>query len=176
MSAFALCAAAAFVTTFGVALISKLTPPAAFGDFSSSLLQFGVQRRWQPLAAGLIVGAEASAIALVLLPVPLIARLAPAMVLLLGFSVAVTRTRGKRGSVACHCFGLSTQTNVTVHIATNSALLLLGVTALTAPQSHAGTAGARIFAIGIGTIVGVAVVAAEPVLEALRPNLVGEAR
>lgn len=172
MSAITLCATVALLLVMGIAALSKSRSRVAFGEFSDSFAQFGIKlQRQQRLAALAVVTAEMLAVTVLAIPgQTALTRLGPTVVLMTGFSLAVSVAASRKPAFTCHCFGSSSTTRVGVHLAVNGGLIALGVAGILIPGHLALSAGAQVLAVGVGLIFGVAALAAPPVLEALAPG------
>ena len=169
MSPLELCAAAALLVTFAVAVVGKVRSADAFREFAAATGQFGVPRSARTAAAAAVVAAELAVVVTLLLPFdrPL-ARLGPAVALLGVLSVAVAAAARGGRRVDCHCFGVGGPTATRPHLAVNTALVVLGLAGVVAPGTPAD-GGTTVLAVGFGVIAGVVAVTAVPVLEAIGP-------
>jgi hypothetical protein len=161
--------AVALLIAFGVALLSKVRSRTALDDFEFSLSQYGLRGRLgQRVVARLVITLEAVAvIALLALPAHPVPRFAPAVLLLIGFSVAIGSSAGGRSVVECHCFGSSTALPVRLHVGLNLSLAAAGLIAMTGPAGLAAAGSDRVLGTGLGIIAGALFVCASFLYEAL---------
>jgi hypothetical protein len=166
-----LCAASAFVVVFGAAVTSKVRSRQAFEAFTDSLAQFGFTNHHQrsSLALAVIVLELVSMALTVLTGAPGLLRFGLATALLAAFSVALWLAGRGGDQVACHCFGSASPTPPGLHLIVNSALIALGALAIVLPVT-AATAGDRVFAGGLGVILGIGCVTASSLLQVLAPR------
>jgi hypothetical protein len=164
-------ATAAALTTFAVAALSKVRSSQAFVDFAVGL---GELR----LRGGLARAAAAATIAVELLlcvglgagitwwPAGRFA-LAGCAVVLASFTTIVVRASRSTRDFACRCFGSEDVTNIPLHVVTNLSLALLCVLGAVAPR-HPSAAGTTVLGLGLGALVGAAIVASEVLLDTFR--------
>lgn len=116
----------------------------------------------------MVVVAEAfAALMLISMSEHSVARFAPAVILLVVFSIAVASSGSARSVVSCHCFGAATALPVWLHLLLNGMLAGLGLAAMVSAAGPAPTAADWLLGAGVGAILGVLVVAASPLHAAL---------
>jgi hypothetical protein len=143
---------AVLIVVFSVSLASKVRSRAAFAEFTASLSVMRVlprvRTRWTAVA-----GIFAETVALFLLlaaPFSVPLAFAFALVLLIGFSAAITIVLARGERAPCRCFGASTRPLGWSHVARNlflGALCVVGVvTPAPTAQWHPGGVMLAMFA------------------------------
>ncbi|MET8911333.1 MauE/DoxX family redox-associated membrane protein [Micromonospora sp. NPDC004551] len=129
---------------FLTAVIGKLRTRAGFAGFVTSVVQFGVPRRWAGPVARLAVAAEAAVVLLLALPGTVPAGLLLAAGLLGVLTAAIARALRRGARPACRCFGAGDAPIGARHVARNLALVaaaLLGLLAGTVGGPAPGPGG-----------------------------------
>ena len=167
-----LMAAAAFVVVLFASAVLKTSNAREFADFVASLAVYGIQSRsLRTGVAWLTISAEVAAGALLWVPgVSSRGRLVPGVVLIGVFTVAALVTATRSGAEACRCFGSASPRPLWLHLFGNGVLLFFGVIGIISHPGHVN-AGDRLFAIGMGAIVGGGVVLSGVVYATLKAGL-----
>lgn len=157
MSTFiALTARATLIWIFAAAIGSKLSSRARLRAFVEALPPLGLPARVPArIAAALVIGGEASALAALFVAPRLGAAIAAALLVVFTLALAGA-VRGNRRA-ACHCFGTSDAPVGRIHLWRNAVLLAISGAALFTLGTSSGAlelSATRAAAVGHGLLIG----------------------